>query len=63
MEGPSGWNLMSSTFLSVNLCLDSTIRSHVMNTGSEKPLIYLKVNDWVIQSSDIDNHLKPSLDG
>ena len=54
---------MSSTFLSVNLCLDSTIRSHVMNTGSEKPLIYLKVNDWIIQSSDIDNHLKPSLDG
>lgn len=49
MEGPSGWNLMSSTFLSVNVCLDSTIHSHVMNTGNEKTLviqvIHLKVND------------------
>ncbi len=49
MEGPSGWNLISSTFLSVNLCLDSTIHSHVMNTDSETTLviqvIHLKVND------------------
>ncbi len=40
---------MSSTFLSVNLCLDSTIHSHVINTGNEKTLaiqvIHLKVND------------------